>query len=53
MRKPEAPEDGSRIGAEGKPPANEQRGLKERRQVVEEYVDHLREVLKRLLNKLH
>lgn len=53
MRKPEASEDGSKIGAERKPRANDQRGLKERRQVIEEYITDLRDVLKRLRNKLH
>jgi hypothetical protein len=52
MRKPETPDE-ARIGAKRKSRANEQRGLKERLQVIKEYINDRRDVLKRFRKKLH
>lgn len=51
MGKPDAPEDKATTGAEKSP--LEQPGMKDRRQVIEEYISSLREFLRRLQDRLH
>jgi hypothetical protein len=53
MRKPEAPEDDATVGAERKAAADEERVLKERRQVIQDSIAHLKKLLERLRKKLH
>ena len=44
MGKPDAPEEKATTGAEKSPP-DEQPGIKERRQIIENYISSLREFL--------
>lgn len=53
MRKPEAPEDEAAANADKSPPANEQPGMKQRRQVIEDHINALKEFLKHLRSKPH
>ena len=53
MRKPEGPEDDATVNAERKAAADEERGLTARRQVIQDYIAHLKDLLERLRNKLH
>jgi len=52
MGKPDASEDKATTGEEKTQP-KQQPGLKGRRQVIEEYISSLREVLRRFQDRLH
>jgi hypothetical protein len=53
MRKPKAPDDEARAGAERKLQAENHDDMNERQQVIEEEISALRKVVKWLRRKLH
>jgi hypothetical protein len=53
MGKPEAPEGEATASADKSALADERPSMKERRQLIKQYIDDLRGLLKRLRKKLH